>query len=114
MDNKRNLKRRELVYNPKIYDADADEPAGYLVDVNAQGIRISGTRTFSVGEQLDLAIDLPEDILGRKKVRFSARVQWSKPDLNPDLVATGMQFSSIPPADLETLIGLMARYSMTQ
>jgi hypothetical protein len=112
MDNKRSLKRRELLYNFTVFDTDADEQAGFLVDVCAQGLKISGPTAFAPGQQLELAIELPEEILGRTKIRCSAKVQWSRPDLNPDLFATGLQFVFIAPDDLETLVGLMARFSM--
>ena len=111
MEDKRKLKRRELVYHLKLYDVETGEVIGRVVDIHAEGLKISGNRKFDAGQRLECAIELPKEIFGRQKIRFGAAVLWCKPDLNPDLTATGMQFVTIASEDLECLIGLMAQYS---
>ena len=113
MENKRKLRRRELLYNLKIYDAECGELAGWVVDASAEGVKIVGMIQFDIGQFLELSIELPEEIFGKRKIDFSAQVQWAKPDVNPDLSACGMQFTRISPEDHETLVGLMAQYSLS-
>lgn len=111
MKDKRKLKRRELVYHLKLDDVETGEVIGRVVDIHAEGLKISGNTKFDVGQRLECSLELPKEIFGRQKIRFSAQVLWCKPDINPDLTATGMLFVTIAAEDLECLIGLMAYYS---
>jgi hypothetical protein len=113
VEDKRKLKRRELLYNLKIYDVETGELAGWVVDASAEGVKIVGEESFDKKQFLELTIELPEDVFGKRKIGFSAQVQWCKPDVNPDLTASGLQFITISPDDHEALIGLMAQYSLT-
>ena len=112
MQDKRKLKRNVMQYNLEIHDAGTDEVAGWLVDINAEGLKISGDRTFDKNKRLALAIRLPEEISGKTAIPFSAKVRWCKPDENQQLTATGLQFEKISTEDYETLVGFMTQYAM--
>ena len=112
MQDKRKLKRRAMLYNLEIHEAETGEPAGWLVDINAEGIKISSERTYSKNQRIELVIHTPEEILGRTEIPFAARVRWCMPDANKQFIATGLQLEKIATEDYETLIGFMAKYAM--
>jgi hypothetical protein len=112
VENKRIFKRRELLYNLTLYDAETRDLVGYIVDINDQGLKFTGSNRYATGRHLDLAIELPEEIFSRKTIKLSATVKWCGPDSNPDLCATGLQITTLSPDDHEALIGLMTQYSM--
>jgi hypothetical protein len=111
MAEKRNCKRRELLYNLKVLDNETGEPIGYAVDINAQGLRFSSSQDFEPGRRLDLSIELPHEILGKRTVKLIGDVKWCGPDINPELRAAGVHFSSISSDDEEVLVALMAQFS---
>jgi len=112
MQDKRKLKRRAMLYNLEIHDAETGEPAGWLIDINAEGIKVSGERPFTKNQHLELVIKIPEEIMGKTAIPFSARVRWCMPDANQQFMAAGLQLEKIATDDYETLIGFMAKYAM--
>lgn len=113
MAEKRGLKRNKLFNNLKVLDAQSGESIGYAVDINVQGLRFSASRDFEPGRRLELSIELPQELLGRRTVRLVGTVKWCGPDLNPDLKAVGLQFSSISPLDRDSLAALMAQFTFS-
>jgi hypothetical protein len=110
---KRGIKRSKLFNNLKVLDAESGEGIGYAVDINLQGLRFSASRDFEPGRRLELSIELPQELLGRRSVRLAGTVKWCGPDLNPDLKAVGLQFSSISPVDRDALVVLMAQFTFS-
>jgi hypothetical protein len=111
MAEKRNLKRRELLYNLKVLDDETGELIGYAVDISAQGLKFSSSQDFEPGRRLELSLELPHEILGKRSVKLIGNVKWCSPDINPELRAAGVRFSSISSDDEETLVALMAQFS---
>lgn len=111
MAEKRKLKRRELLYNLKVLDNETGELIGYAVDINAQGLRFSSSQDYEPGRRLELSIELPHEILGKRSVKLTAEVKWCSPDINPELRAAGVHFSSVSPGEEEALVALMAQFS---
>jgi hypothetical protein len=110
MDNQRKLKRRELLYNLKIYDAETNEIVGRAVDITVEGLKVTGTASIAIDKRCELSMELPETISGKKKIRFSAQVKWCRPDVNTRFTAIGMQFTALAPEDEEILFSLMTQY----
>ena len=111
MAEKRNLKRRELLYNLRVQDDETGELIGYAVDINAQGLRFTSSQDFKPGQRLELSLDLPHEILGKRSVKLIGEVKWCSPDINPELRAAGVHFSSVTPDNEEALVALMAQFS---
>ena len=111
MAEKRNLKRRELLYNLKVLDDETGELIGYAVDINTQGLRFSSSQDFKPGQRLELSIELPHEILGMRSVKLTGEVKWCGPDINPELRAAGVYFSSVSSDNEEALVALMAQFS---
>jgi hypothetical protein len=111
MGEKRHLKRRELLYNLKVIDRETGEEIGYAVDINAQGLKFSSARDYTPGQRLEFSIELPHELMGKRSLNLVGVVRWCGPDLNPDLKAAGVQFSSVPSEDAEALVALMAQFS---
>ena len=112
MQDKRKLKRNVMQYSLEIHDTGTDEVAGWLVDINAEGLKISGDHMFDKNRRLELTIMLPEEISGKTTIPFTAKVRWCRHEANQQLTATGLQFEKISTEDYETLVGFMTQYAM--
>ena len=108
----RKLKRRELIYNLKVIDAETNEPLGRAVDINSDGLKLLSYKKLELETHLTLVVELPIEVFGIRKVTCTTRVRWSRKDLNPDYFAAGIQFIDISAEDTEALIAVMAQCSL--
>jgi hypothetical protein len=111
LEEKRKFKRRNLVYNLEVFDTDTGEPIGRMVDITPEGLMLISHRSIKVDIVLHCELELPSEILGSKRVSFSAQTRWCRHDINPELFDTGMQFLDIASTDIESVIGLIVDYS---
>ena len=113
MVEKRALKRSVLHQNCKVFDIQTNKLIGHAIDMTVHGLKINSFNDYTPGQRLELRIELPEEIPGKRSIRFSGLVRWSLPDENPNLALTGIQIYSISPEDGEAIIALMAQYSFS-
>jgi hypothetical protein len=111
VDDRRKFKRRNLLYHLEVFDAETGEPVGRMVDITPEGLMLISHRPVEVNTELHLALEMPSEILGNKRVAFTAQTRWCRHDINPDLFDTGLQFTEIGNTDIETIIGLIVDYS---
>ena len=84
MPERRRLKRRHLIYYLKVFDGDTDRLIGHMQDITTEGIMLMSEDPKETNANSQLRIDLPNEIKGKKQLRFDARSIWSKKDINPD------------------------------
>ncbi|MFH1134503.1 MAG: PilZ domain-containing protein [Pseudomonadota bacterium] len=107
---KRKLERKNLVYYLKVVDRSTGALVGKLADVSTEGIMLIHPSPLPVGTFYALRIDIPAHLEVKGPIDFDAECRWSKPDVNPDFFAAGLQFRNILPRDIETLEKLMEVY----
>lgn len=112
MTDKRRLKRRQLIYYLKVVDQNTGQPVGRLVDITVEGMLVVSSQPIPLDREYNLRIDLPEGLGKRPPISLQAKTLWSKPDINPDFVDTGMAFVKIAPLDLQTVLDLIAEYEL--
>lgn len=88
-DEPRILKRRNLVYNLKVYDDETGKFLGYLIDLTTCGIKLLSKQPLPVNILYKLRLMLPDGYFTRKELKFEAQSRWSARDINPDYYATG-------------------------
>jgi hypothetical protein len=113
MNERRSLKRRDLLFNVRVNETESGRCIGHAVDVNLQGLKISTSEDFMTGQRLRLTIELPQELMGRRVIDLFGIVRWCAPDSNRKLRLAGIQISSIAPEDSETLLALMAYYTFS-
>lgn len=93
---KRKAHRSNLYYYLKVCVRETNTPFGHLVDITPEGIMIVSEKPIPTGTVYDLQMEFPKEILGEKRLDFSARSMWCRKDMNPDYFDTGFQFLDVP------------------
>ncbi|MFH0921346.1 MAG: PilZ domain-containing protein [Fibrobacterota bacterium] len=107
MHEKRLLKRRHLLYNLLVINADTSETLGRLADINVEGLLLVSEKPVPVNADYTLRITLPQKILGQEVLQVAARSLWSKKDANPSLLLTGFRLDNPSVRDIEAIVGLI-------
>lgn len=107
--NKRTQKRRPLYYYLPVVNQETAGLIGRVGDITTEGALILTPSQIPVGEQLSIAISLPEDLkLGAKELCLSATVQWSSPDVNPEITLVGCKFNEVSRRDSRIIDSLLS------
>ncbi len=85
------MKRRQLVYYLKLYDAETGEQVGNVVDITTRGCKIISKEPLPEGITMTLRLDFPEGLYSLKSVILKGNTLWSRPDVNPDFYVTGFE-----------------------
>lgn len=112
MNDKRRFARKRILYYLKINDAVTGENLGHLCDISSEGLMMISSRPVDVGMRHSLQIELPEEIGSKQSIALDAQSVWCKTDANPSLYCVGFHFSGNHEAELFTIIGLIARYTL--
>lgn len=97
-DETRALKRRHLVYYLEVYDDEANELLGHLVDLTTSGLKLVSKQRIPTKRTYKLRMMLPEGYFSQKDLYFEAQSMWSANDINPDFYDTGFAAPKLDPA----------------
>ena len=111
MEDRRKFKRKNLICHCEVSDAKSGEPVGSMVDITPEGMMLISHRPVEVNTVLHCEVELPSEILGSRRVAFTAQTRWCRHDINPDVFNMGLQFTDLANMDIETIIGLIADFS---
>ena len=109
-EERRKWKRRHLVYYLKIFNAESGEKIGNLVDITAGGMMLVSGSSMAENQTLRICVELPEEVLQKDNICFTAETRWSKMDVNPDLYVTGFEITDITQEDLAVIDSLIRRH----
>ena len=107
MENKRKLKRRHLIYYLRVFNKKGNKLLGHLVDLTTEGIMLIGEEPVKSGAQLNLKMQLPREIEGKRQVSFNAECIWCRKDINPDFYDSGFKLVKIGPKDVKRIENLI-------
>ena len=110
MQEKRRLKRRHLLYNLIVINAETGETLGRLADINVEGLLIVSQNPVPFPADYDLRITLPQKILGQEVLQVAAKSLWAGKDVNPSLILTGFQLKKPSAREIEAIVGLIFSY----
>lgn len=83
--------RWNLMYYLRVYAQPSGQLLGHLVDINTEGAMIISDKPLTVNNDFILSMELP-DVDGHiTPMVMSASIVWSRPDVNPHFVGTGIQ-----------------------
>ena len=101
MDERRQLKRRHLIYYLSVEDIDTGRTLGHLVDVNPDGIMLMSPEPIQSGKVFRLRMTIPAGDEGtRQTMEFRAESVRCGKDINPDFFDTGFHLVSLTSAQL--------------
>lgn len=110
-DETRSLKRRHLIYYLEVYDDDANELLGHLVDLTTSGLKLVSKQRIPTKRTYRLRMMLPEGYFSQKDLYFEAQSLWSSNDINPDFYDTGFAAPKLDPATQEIIRELVSQVS---
>jgi len=110
MQDRRKFKRRQVTYYLKVYDQTSGELIGHLVDISPGGVMLLGMDPCPVGNNFEMKIILPAEILGKTELFLNAECKWSARDINPDYYDSGFQLADISEDDAKVIEWLVQRY----
>ncbi len=107
----RQHQRRPLYYYLEVLDRETGEEVGRLVDIHVAGLLLISEIKYPSGQEFHLRVlvqdPLIKTLLGDLDV--TAKVRWSKPDVNPAYFITGMQFGDISEQQEKIIDALISR-----
>lgn len=109
MIEKRELKRRHLIYYLRVYNGKESKPLGFLVDIHFKGIMLISDEPIEVDKHYDLKMELPRKTAGKYFTEFSGKSLWCKKSVNADFYESGFTLEKIDEESL-TVIDSIIKY----
>jgi hypothetical protein len=109
MEDRRILKRRNLIFYLQVFDHATDELLGFAVDITPEGLMMLSNKAIITEKLFQLRMALPEHFGDRTELILEAQSIWCRQDVNTDYFDTGFQLMSV---DQETvdIIKQMTQY----
>lgn len=103
---RRDTKRRHLIYNIAVLDVHSGEEVGRLADISVDGLMIASPAQHPLLVRCLLTFKLPQNCQHFHNVEFEAEARWHASDANPDYELTGYHVLA-PSAEYERLAYLL-------
>ena len=110
MEEKRRLQRRHLIYYLRVFEKNADQPLGHMVDISTEGMMLISEQPVKTETVFELRMVLPVEIEGSREVHFSAESRWCREDENPDFYNTGFQLINPSPEHVKITEHLIQKF----
>ena len=112
MGTHRDLKRRHLLFDLKVFDRDSHTLVGHMVDVTTRGMMVVSETALSVDREYRLQLGLPPGLRGGDRWDMTARSVWTGRDANPALHGAGLKFVGFTRRDEQLLQDLIDTYAL--
>jgi hypothetical protein len=103
MRDKRNLKRRHLIYYLHIQERASGNLIGYLVDISTEGIMIMSEHPIEVGTVLELKIMLESEMSAKQYLYFDVKTLRSEKSINGSTYDVGCKLLNLSPEDFREI-----------
>ncbi len=111
MHERRKLKRKNLSYYMPVIDPSTEQIIGHLVDISPQGLMMDSQKTFNVGQDYRLRLNVTSDVSDRNSIDFGARTKWCRPDtVEPYLYDIGFEIVKISIQDADVVRRIVEKY----
>lgn len=107
---KRQLKRRHLIYYLRVFNNQNNQLIGHLVDITSKGIMLISENPVNTGVDYEMRMTLPAEILAKSDILLKGTCLWCKKDINPDFYASGFNVQELPVNDILVIESLIQRY----
>lgn len=103
MRDKRQLKRRHLIYYLHVLERASGQQIGYLVDISTRGIMIMSEQPIAVGTRLELKIMLESEMSTKQYLYFDARALRCEKSPNGTTYDIGCELLNLSPEDFREI-----------
>lgn len=110
MKEKRKIKRRYMLYYMRVYDTEAQQQIGNLVDLTPKGAMVVSENPLTVDKIFHLKLELSEDVADKPFLEFSAKSLWCKPDVEPHFFNTGFKILTLASEDIQIVQRIVEVY----
>jgi hypothetical protein len=110
MNEKRELKRRHLIYYLRVFDRNTDQLLGHLVNITSQGIMLISEEPLAVDMIFQLRMKLPSAMVEYESLDFDAKSVWNGKDSNPNFYDTGLQLIDVAADKIAIIEDLIERF----
>jgi hypothetical protein len=111
MGEKRELRRRHLIYYLRVFDRNTDQLLGHLVNITPQGIMLISEEPLAVDVVFQLRMKLPSAMVEFEYLDFEAKSIWNGKDSNPNFYDTGLKLIDVAPERIAIVDDLIGRFS---
>ena len=103
MEEKRELKRRHLIYYLRVYNGKSKNPFGFMVDIHFKGLMLISDESIKTKKHFDLKMELPQETGDKLHVEFAATSLWCKKSVNADFYESGFSLDKIDEESLASI-----------
>lgn len=103
----RQSKRHHLIYYLNVFNNDTNEKLGQLADVSPEGLMVMRTKPFIQDTTYNLRLEHTDPNNHAITLIFTARMAWTKQDINPDYYIAGFEITQIDPQTLNLVTSLI-------
>jgi hypothetical protein len=112
MNEKRQYRRRSLVYNLQVVDKNTGDIVGRVANLSPEGLMLITTDRLVKDMQLELSMALPEKIFNRDRIECAAKCTWCKRNATTDFYEAGLQLFGVTDRDIEAIVALITKYRL--
>ena len=100
---RRNVRRRPLVYYLRAWDSMNSQMLGHIVDFTSHGLMLISEEPIQVGEEYSLEVRLPDSSGGIQPISFKAVCRWSGSAMDRSFFDSGFEVVEKASAGISTL-----------
>ncbi|RLJ20175.1 PilZ domain-containing protein [bacterium endosymbiont of Escarpia laminata] len=109
-DDRRQIKRRHLIYYLRVWDTDYEQLLGHVVDISSEGLMLLSDQPIPKDKEFSMEIRLPDLNGSPQKIDFRAACHWSNNDINRAFYDSGFSFLNSAPEAIESVRQLIKEY----
>lgn len=109
---KRQIKRRHLIYYLRIYDGVSSKVVGHAVDISQQGMMLLSDEPVAVHEEYRLRMRFPGVAYDQEELIFNAVCRWCRQDDNPAFFVAGFQIQNLLPEETRFIQSLIDEFGI--
>ncbi|MBA1446054.1 MAG: PilZ domain-containing protein [Chromatiales bacterium] len=109
-DDRRQIKRRHLIYYLRVWETDYEQLLGHVVDISSEGLMLLSDQPIPKDKEFSLEIRLPGIEGKQQKIEFRAACRWSSNDINRSFYDSGFSFLNSAPEAIDIVQQLIKEY----
>lgn len=107
---RRKYPRKDLLLFANVYDSKSGKIVGTLLNITLEGAMVLSESKIDADNTMELHIKLPEDLVHKNELVFTANSRWCGPDINPEFFDVGYQFANVSEEDGQIIQTIIEKY----
>jgi hypothetical protein len=110
VDDRRQTKRKYLMFYTRIFDAHNGKHLGHLVDITPVGAMLISEQAMPAGQDYRLKLELSPEVAAQAYLELDARSLWCHQDVNPQFFNTGFELVAVTPESVAIIERIIEAY----